>query len=539
MHHDISCLPGYQNRAAWERSAHAFLTRMLCKASAVDHITPTAILLAMETGDLKISQSDIEDGEQSALLALLARNNISSDDLGTLPASEASPEPLSAAEQSIARRLIEAGCAIDKPLLSLPGQADAMDLCLALNADRVLAENIDRIDWTTRTMLDLPWPHYAARRGMLATLRVLLDKGAPVDGLDRQGNSALFHASDASCVKLLIERGANPTLFNANGETPSAYWEARRKIKGERLAQLRTALPRQQNLSPEQQFDQLLKTIPTTTKSRLEKEVRRLRLTGKERQEGVGVLRGVLDRCRQTMSTRGQGASEQQCASLLDFTCSWSTLIEHATTAELCDLVIMTATWELASFEHISKALTGKLPESVDQAKALSLSAARWLEVDFVSRRHREELAKWVLQQEDLGLFGPLVLKVITSMHHKDDNYHQSLLSEWEDRWMKAPDHPFWKKTATVDSLLKLATSLAYEGVDKMEQFHRVASRLADHAVMQGALPSASAMTAAKNFAKLIPIQRAWLDGFQAQVEAMTLQKTTQSTQPSRRGPRL
>lgn len=538
MAHDISCLPSHQNRAAWERAAQPLLTRMLCKASTVDQITPEAIWRAMEEGSLRITPEDIENGEQSALLALLGRFIQSSDDVGTMPVSEASQPVLGQADQSIARRLIQAGCAIDKPLVSLPGQADAMDLCLALNADQVLSENLDRISWSSRTMVGLPWLHYAARRGMVATMQVLLDKGAPVDGVDNQGNSALFHASDRSCVQLLIDRGANASLFNDRGETPVVHWEASRKVKGERLSQLRAALPRQQNLTPAQEFEQLLKTLPRTTKSRLEKEVKRLRLAGGERHEGAGVLIGILDRCRQTLAEPMRGSSDQQCASLLDFASSWKGLVEHATTAELCDLQVASAAWGVATPQSVLAALALKLPDLDARARALSMSAKRWLELKNGSSARRFSLVKWVLKQENLDLFGPLMLSGMRLLHEKDDAY-EPLIAECENRWMDNPSAQIWKASTTVDALLEMATVRIYQGVKKREQFHAAAVRMADQALLLGALPSAAAVRSADQSTSLVPIQREWLDGFMAKVQSARLDRQTTVAPLRRSGPRL
>lgn len=538
MTHNISCLPNHQNRAAWERAAQPLLTRMLCKASAVDHITPEAILRAMQDGSLRVTKEDIENGEQSALLALLGRFVQSSDDIGTLPMSESSQPVLGEADQSIALRLIRAGCAIDKPLVSLPGHADAMDLCLALNADQVLAENLDRIPWLSRTMMGLPWLHYAARRGMAATMQVLLDKGAPVDGLDGQGNSALFHASDRSCVQLLVERGASTVLFNAQGETPVVHWEARRKVRGERLSQLRAALPRQQDLTAAQEFEQLLKTLPRTTKSRLEKEVKRLRLTGAERHEGAGVLGGIMDRCGQTLAEPMRGSSDQQCASLIDFASSWQGLIKHATTAELCDLQVASATWGMPPPERAIAALASKLPDAHARDKALSMSARRWLELKNCSAARRHCLVKWMLEQGNIDLFGPLMLSGMRLLHEKDDPY-EPLVAKCEARWMENPSAAIWTDPAPVDAFVEMATVRMYQGVKKRELFHAAAARMADHALLLGALPSAAAVKNADQSTSLAPVQRAWLDGFMAKVQSARLDRQTPDAPLRRSSPRL
>ncbi|MFF0532713.1 ankyrin repeat domain-containing protein [Nocardia amikacinitolerans] len=70
--------------------------------------------------------------------------------------------------------------------------------------------------------------HGAAQYDGLDTVRVLLDAGAEVDAQDNQGDTPLFYAlrspwSTAAVVQLLRERGADPLLANARGNTPLSY----------------------------------------------------------------------------------------------------------------------------------------------------------------------------------------------------------------------------------------------------------------------------------------------------------------------------
>ncbi len=64
--------------------------------------------------------------------------------------------------------------------------------------------------------------HYAAIYGRTRVLQAMLDRGVPVDLRDRNGRTLLMMASEnghRDTVKLLLERGADPTTRSALGET--------------------------------------------------------------------------------------------------------------------------------------------------------------------------------------------------------------------------------------------------------------------------------------------------------------------------------
>lgn len=67
--------------------------------------------------------------------------------------------------------------------------------------------------------------HMAAQEGNADTARALLDAGAEVDQRNRFGNTALFVAvfnsrGRGDLISLLRERGADPMMENASGQTP-------------------------------------------------------------------------------------------------------------------------------------------------------------------------------------------------------------------------------------------------------------------------------------------------------------------------------
>lgn len=71
---------------------------------------------------------------------------------------------------------------------------------------------------------------YDAMEGRCDALAAALDQGLDVDHVDTQGMTLLFvasHYGHRDCVRLLLERGADPNLVNAHGNGP--LWEATRE----------------------------------------------------------------------------------------------------------------------------------------------------------------------------------------------------------------------------------------------------------------------------------------------------------------------
>jgi ABC-type uncharacterized transport system ATPase subunit len=80
---------------------------------------------------------------------------------------------------------------------------------------------------------------WAALYGDTQAARVLLDRGAHVNGTCRDGHAALHWAAflgHSQVVELLLERGANPTARGPRGDTPADVnrfnWKLTRKIAG-------------------------------------------------------------------------------------------------------------------------------------------------------------------------------------------------------------------------------------------------------------------------------------------------------------------
>jgi uncharacterized protein len=71
----------------------------------------------------------------------------------------------------------------------------------------------------------------AATKGNTDTLKELIEKGTPLNGLDKFGHSALTEAcwgGKTDAVKLLLEKGANPNIKKSDGQTPLSLAEGQK-----------------------------------------------------------------------------------------------------------------------------------------------------------------------------------------------------------------------------------------------------------------------------------------------------------------------
>ncbi len=127
--------------------------------------------------------------------------------------------------------------AIDPPV-DLPNIAALSDPALAAENDR--KSEAYRIE-NTRKMLDAGADvnatdldgatplMFAAQRDSVEVVRMLLDAGAEVDAADSKGETALHSAvrnttpAAAAIMRLLRERGADPTHENRKGQTPLRF----------------------------------------------------------------------------------------------------------------------------------------------------------------------------------------------------------------------------------------------------------------------------------------------------------------------------
>lgn len=64
--------------------------------------------------------------------------------------------------------------------------------------------------------------HWAAKRGSLEVVLVLVDVGCDIDAQDASGNTPLHLAKDGLCAQALVESGAHLLIKNARGLTADA-----------------------------------------------------------------------------------------------------------------------------------------------------------------------------------------------------------------------------------------------------------------------------------------------------------------------------
>ena len=106
---------------------------------------------------------------------------------------------------------VDATNTVDETALMLA--ANANDLALA-NLLIEAGASVNRPNWTPL--------HYAASKGHLAMMHLLIDNDAYIDAESPNGTTPLMMAAyyaSPSAVKLMLEEGADPTLKNQDGMT--------------------------------------------------------------------------------------------------------------------------------------------------------------------------------------------------------------------------------------------------------------------------------------------------------------------------------
>ena len=91
----------------------------------------------------------------------------------------------------------------------------------------------------------------AARKGDNQNVNELVAKGTPVNGFDQSGLSALTEASwngHVETVKILLQKGGDPTIKKADGETPLTLAKSRQHP--DVVALLETAVAQRNSSSP-------------------------------------------------------------------------------------------------------------------------------------------------------------------------------------------------------------------------------------------------------------------------------------------------
>jgi len=107
---------------------------------------------------------------------------------------------------------------------------------LALGAD------IDVRNYKGKTAL-----HYAAKAGFFTVINLLIEKGATVDALDKNGETALFEAirstikdgeKQRAAIEVLLAKGADPNLKNRKGLTPLQVAQRMRRADAGKIVEL-------------------------------------------------------------------------------------------------------------------------------------------------------------------------------------------------------------------------------------------------------------------------------------------------------------
>lgn len=128
--------------------------------------------------------------------------------------------------------------------LSILGETERAKALIAAGAQ------VNRLGWAPL--------HYAASKAQVETARLLIERGAIVNAPGPDGTTPLMMAAlsgKPDIVRLLLEHGADPTMFNAAHET-AADWARKRNHQslaaGLDGAAARTAQRRQAGTAPEQ-----------------------------------------------------------------------------------------------------------------------------------------------------------------------------------------------------------------------------------------------------------------------------------------------
>jgi len=124
--------------------------------------------------------------------------------------------------------------------LSSMDERSLLDECLNGTREslaRLLEAHLEKAIVTTNSEESWASLHFAALNGYQSVVRLLLDRGASIDGTDKDGMTALHFAAQnghESVVGLLLDRGASIDALNMNNQPPlqEAAWSGHESVVG-------------------------------------------------------------------------------------------------------------------------------------------------------------------------------------------------------------------------------------------------------------------------------------------------------------------
>lgn len=455
MSHTVKTLPDHFSRNRWLEGGKSALARILSDRDAVSRATPVLIRDALLDGSWRPTSEDIS-GDFDALSALMGSYHCRDADAALITPSDTPLVAMTPEEQEIALFLSNLGCSITTRFPDYFSDADVMDMALVLSADAFLEKHLDQVDWKSRLIMDLPWLHFAARRGLASVVKLLIDRGADIEQPDAAGNTPLFHASGFEVVDLLVQAGADAFCFNTAGRTPQAYWETDRSIKGDQNRQMVASLGKAtRTLTREQEIEQVFVMAQTAAKGRLVKEIRRLKMKGEERVDGLGLLSSATLRSLSTVQDGQTGAKGNNDRNWMEFVGTWSGALSAATPGELAQAFLVASMIEaIAAKSAIHEAFQARGLDKKEEDTSW-IGAIEWIlrnQKDRLGSSASMLMVDLLANRSDAIETVPLMMEILSPGRHRVPPFGPmltvcSVLNE-------NPTHSMWSNLAVLHGMV-------------------------------------------------------------------------------------